>query len=223
MKTTPFPVSPARRTSSKKPILALGALAMLGLSLTLALRSGTADPAPFASSPAATARTSGPVSGGRSALPKLVTEVNASVDPTTEKAAEEERFQRQVSNLVETCQRTPPCDERKLLMDQAAVGFDRWLGLDHPRRPDLIEIIGWSYDERQVLTVQFQGGALGRTQMFEKLSQHFQSMSQKFASILTDEEYLRAFGTAKGVNPAKLLNLTEEKAKALDEEKKSAG
>jgi hypothetical protein len=190
-------------------ILALALSVDLPAPTAVGSNGGSAPRTPVVAAPAKPAATA-----AAAAAPAMAGAAAAGAEPS-----EQVKMQAEVTALVESCMRKPPCDERKLLMDQAALGFDRWLGKDHPRRADLMEVVGWSYDERQVLSAQFQAGVMNRTQLFERLSVHFGDMSRRFSSLLSREDYRKAFNSDPGVNPANLLGLTPEKARSLDQEK----
>jgi hypothetical protein len=141
--------------------------------------------------------------------------LGAGKQPTDEKQLQ---FRRDVSALIKACAQNPPCNERKLVQDQAALGFDLKLGADHPKRTELIQVAGWSFDEREVLGKRFSGGELTRSQMFSLLETHFGQMASRYGELLTDEEYQKMFELPKGQNPAPLMNITQQKALALDKE-----
>ncbi len=111
-------------------------------------------------------------------------------------------------------------DEKKLILDQAALVIDYQLGPNHPKKKEFLEIVGWSYDVRQPLNKQFMNGEMTRKELFEKLEEHFREMGEKYASIFTDEEYRAMFNMDKGESLAESMGLTEEMAEALDERDK---
>jgi hypothetical protein len=107
-------------------------------------------------------------------------------------------------------------DEKKLLLDQAALTIDYQLGPNHPKKKEFLEIVGWSHDARQPLNKQFTSGDLDRKGLFKQLENHFKEVADKYASILTDEEYRKMFNMEKGESLAAAMGLTPEMAEALD-------
>ncbi len=82
-------------------------------------------------------------------------------------------------------------DEKKLLLDQSALIIDYRLGPDHPKKKEFLEIVGWSHDQRQPINKKFMDGQLTQKELFEQLDTHFKDVTEKYASIFTDEEYRR--------------------------------
>ena len=111
-------------------------------------------------------------------------------------------------------------DEKKFLLDQFSLVIDYELGPNHPKKKEMLEIIGWSYDERQPLNKKFLNGELTRKEFFKKLDDHLRELGKKYASILTDEEYRAMFNMNKGENLAASIGLTPEIAEALDKQEK---
>jgi hypothetical protein len=112
-------------------------------------------------------------------------------------------------------------DEKKLLVDQASLVIDYQLGKDHPSKKEFLNIVGWSHDTRQPINQKYTEGKIDRVQLFKELSGHFNEVSNRYASILTDDEYRSMFNMEKGDNLAETMGLTPEMAKALDEQERT--
>ncbi len=127
-----------------------------------------------------------------------------------------------IDRLYENFSLLPPDkrDEKKLILDQAALVIDFQLGPNHPKKKEFLEIVGWSYDERQPLNQKFMKGEMTRKELFEKLEEHFREVGEKYASIFTDEEYRAMFNMDKGESLGASMGLTSEMAEALDERDK---
>lgn len=127
-----------------------------------------------------------------------------------------------IDRLYENFSLLPPDkrDEKKLILDQAALVIDFQLGPNHPKKKEFLEIVGWSYDERQPLNQKFLKGEMTRKELFEKLEAHFREVGEKYASIFTDEEYRAMFNMDKGESLGSAMGLTPEMAEALDERDK---
>lgn len=123
-----------------------------------------------------------------------------------------------IDRLYENFGMLPPDqrDEKKLLLDQAALTIDYQLGPNHPKKKEFLEIVGWSHDARQPLNKQFTSGDLDRKGLFKQLEQHFKEVADRYASIFTDEEYRKMFNMEKGESLAAAMGLTPEMAEALD-------
>jgi len=129
-----------------------------------------------------------------------------------------------IDRLYENFGMLPPDqrDEKKLILDQAALTIDFQLGKDHPKKKEFLEIVGWSYDARQPLNRKFMSGDLTRKELFKHLEDHFKEVADKYASIFTDDEYRQMFNMDKGESLAAAMGLNEETAKALDAQAKTA-
>ncbi len=123
-----------------------------------------------------------------------------------------------IDRLYENFGMLPPDqrDEKKLILDQAALAIDFQLGPDHPKKKEFLEIVGWSHDARQPLNKQFLGGDLTRKELFKQLEGHFKEVADKYAYIFTDEEYRKMFNMEKGESLAAAMGLTPDMAEALD-------
>lgn len=167
--------------------------------------------------PAPVRGTTGPLRPDSTPLPRITA---AEPEAATEDrgSPEWQQFQSEVVALHRACSANPPCDERKLQLEQAGLGFDHWLGYRHPRRAQLLEIVGRSFDDRMALQVRFEGGAITRSEMFAVLREQIGAAFRGFAAILSDEDWQRIFTVRKGENPAALFQITSEKALALDQE-----
>jgi hypothetical protein len=127
------------------------------------------------------------------------------------------RLKKEVLALGRACaEKGAACDERQLLVEQAALGFDYKLGARHPRRAELIAVVGWSYDQRQTLAQPYLEGRATRAELFAQLHAHMGEVSARFAALLDDEEYERMFELPKSVNPAAYMGLDAEDAAAMD-------
>ena len=127
-----------------------------------------------------------------------------------------EQFQDAVVSAIAACNRKPPCDERKLSLEQAGLGFDYFLGYRHPRRAELLQALGSSYDFRTRLGEQFEAKIIDRSQMFAELRDNIGGVFRRFSEILNDEDWGKMFEFARDENPARLLGLSAEHAMALD-------
>lgn len=148
-------------------------------------------------------------------------------DPEPEPAAEEpdprmREFQAKVAELNDACALTDACDARQLLMDQLGLALDLKLGPSHPARKRLVEVAGWSYDEREKLGKQFRDQDIDRRTLFATLTDHFRVMGQKYEDLLSDAEYEQMFATKKGQNPATFLGITPEMADTLERQEASS-
>ncbi|MCX7679063.1 MAG: hypothetical protein N2316_07565 [Spirochaetes bacterium] len=127
-----------------------------------------------------------------------------------------------IDKLYENFALLPPekRDEKKLILDQAALVIDYQLGPNHPKKKEFLEIVGWSYDARQPLNQKYLKGEITRKEFFEKLEEHFREVGEKYAAIFTDEEYRAMFNMEKGESLGAAMGLTPEMAQALDERDK---
>lgn len=123
-----------------------------------------------------------------------------------------------INRLYEDYNLLPPekRDEKKLILEQASLVIDYQLGPNHPKKKEFLEIVGWSYDDRQPLNKKFMSGEMTRKEFFEKLDEHFREVGKKYASIFNDDEYRAMFNMNKGENLGASMGLTPEMAEALD-------
>lgn len=112
-------------------------------------------------------------------------------------------------------------DERKLLVDQAAMILDYQLGPNHPKKKEFLDIIGWSHDARKDLTKGYVEGKSSRADMFKVLDAHFADVAKRYAAIFSDKEYYLMFHMNKGENLAAAMGISPDGAAALDEAQKN--
>ncbi len=214
----PTKTPPATNKASRLGLLLLG---LFGLAGALAVALVQPD-LPRAVAKRAEAGRPGAIAGDSSAaiiraartVPSFTTRP-APRDPAAVPATWDE-FQAAIAEAVAFCTAGGACDERQLLLDQSGLGFDHYLGKKHPRRAELLDIVGASYDHRAQLKRQFEAGTLDRTQLFADLTAHVGGVFDRFAQILDDEEWKRMFDIKKGENPSDLFRLTPDHALALD-------
>jgi hypothetical protein len=148
--------------------------------------------------------------------PRLTASALAATPPAEPEDARWVGLRDGVVALENRCRDNPPCDGRKLLMEEAGVAIDSTLGPKHPKRAELVEIVGWSYDERGKLGQRFHAGEFDRRRLFELLDVHLREFTGKLGAHLSDAEYEEMFHLARNDNPAQALGITPQKAAQLD-------